>query len=78
MDSGTPGSIIVIQARDDGGLHQAGNSVSDEKWSDSGCTLKAEQQGLLMDWLWGVCNTERGFKEDFGLKKQKKRVAVNR
>lgn len=45
-------SFILIQARDDGGLHLAGNSVGDEKWSDSGYTLNVEQQGFLRDWLW--------------------------
>lgn len=50
---------LVIQARDDGGLHQADNSVGDEKWSDSGYTLNIEQQGFLMDWLWGIYSRER-------------------
>lgn len=36
-----------------------------------------EQQDLLMDWLWGVCNGERGFKEDFDLKNWKNGVAIN-
>ena len=30
-----------------------------------------------MDWLRDVCNTQRGFKEDFGLKNRKITVAIN-
>jgi hypothetical protein len=27
------------------------SKVNGEKWSDSGCTLKAKLIGLLMDWM---------------------------
>lgn len=37
------GNIAIIQGRDDGDLGQGGRGREDEKWSDSGYSLKVEQ-----------------------------------
>lgn len=40
-------TVVVTQARNDGGLDQASAYGSDKKWLDSGYTLKVEQRGFI-------------------------------